>query len=726
MSVLVKDGCFKLDTAHTTYSFKAVGPGFLMHTYYGKKISDIDTSYVYPMDETRSYRTAVGDDKAAVWRPDDMPLEYSAFGLCDFRKTALMIKAPNGSRTIDLRYVSYEIKEGAAKIPDMPCATENGQDSIETLTVTLKDDALDIFVKLNYVVFEKLDVIARFAEIINGEKADIYIENAASMQLDIFGGDYDFIQLSGAWAKERNVYRTPVHEGTQGFCSRRGTTSHQKAAFFAVCDKTATEETGNVYACQLVYSGNHKTEIEKDQFGMLRTVMGINDEGFSWRLKSGESFFTPEALLTFSANGIGEMSRQYHKFICRHIFREKWYGKRRPLLINNWEATTFNFSCEILTNLAKTASGLGIEMLVMDDGWFGNRNDDHSSLGDWFPHKERLPEGLKSLAASIKKTGMKFGIWMEPEMISEESELYKKHPDWVLCVPGRKKCEGRFQYILDIVKPEVREYVYNAVCKTIEEADAAYLKWDMNRYLTDVFSDSVAPEDQGSVYHRYVLALYDILGRVTERFPDLLIEHCSGGGGRFDAGMLYYSPQVWTSDDSDAGERVKIQFGTSYAYPITSMGSHFSAVPNHQTKRVTPFDTRADVAYCGTFGYELDINKLTDEEREAIKQQCEFYKEHYNLINYGDFYRIAYEEEKFAAWCFASEDKKEILLFCIQIEAGANDPNRFVKIPCADETLRYADADQNQTYFGDTLKNLGICLNFVPGERTTVCKLFKA
>ncbi len=723
MAIIHSNGCFKLDTAHTSYLFKVIGPKIVMHEYYGSKISDMDLGYIYPLDETRSYTAAPYDDTEMLYRPNDIPQEYTAFGCTDFRTTALRAKMPDGSRALDLRYHSFEILKGAASLKGLPHATENSQEGIETLVLALKDEATEVYVKSYYTVFEKFDVIARANEIINKTGEPIYIENAASAQLDFLGSDYDLLKLCGAWARERNIERTPLHSGIQGFASRRGTSSHQFAPFLCLCDKNADEEKGSAYGCHLVYSGNHKTEIECDQYGCTRAVIGINDEGFSWKLEAGESFTTPQALLSYSDSGIGGLSRSFHGFIRRHIFRERWYGSRRPLLINNWEATYCDFDEPILVALAKTAADLGIEMLVMDDGWFGNRNDDRTSLGDWFVNKNRLPNGLESLSRAINETGMKFGIWMEPEMISEDSELYRAHPDWVLCVPTRGKSIGRHQLILDIINPEVKSYVIDIVCEVVRKANAAYLKWDMNRYLSEAFSATLSADNQGEAYHRYCLALYEILEAITTRHPNLLIEHCSGGGGRFDCGMLYYSPQVWTSDDTDAGERIKIQFGTSVAFPITSMGSHVSAVPNHQTARVSPLKARADVAFGGTFGYELDINKLTDNEREEIREQCAFYKEHYNLFNYGDFYRIAYEEEKFAAWCFASPDKREIMLFCMQIEAGANDANRFIRLPAAGD-MRYTC--EGAAYSGDTLRNLGVCLKFVPGERTTAMWHFVA
>lgn len=725
MPITYNNGCFKLDTQNTSYSFK-VGPfGFLMHEYYGPTVSDLDLGYVYTGNE-RSYMAVPYEDKNAVCRPDELMLEYSAFGISDFRTTALRVKQGDGSRVADLRYFSHEISSGVAVPENLPHARQNSTKNAQTLKIVLKDTATNLFVNIFYTVFPDLDVITRFCEIVNSNSLPVAVEKAASLQLDMPDTGYDFVRLLGAWAKERHIVRTAVSEGTQGFASRRGTSSHQANPFFCICRKNADEFSGNVYGFHLVYSGNHKTELETSQYGGLRLLMGINDEGFSYVLNPDEKFTSPQALLSFSANGFSGVSHNFHHFIRENIFDARWQGVRRPLLINNWEATYCNFNEDILVDLAKTAADLGIEMLVMDDGWFGHREDDKSSLGDWVPYKKRLKNGLKPLAERINAVGMKFGLWMEPEMISEDSDLYKAHPDWVLSVPGRDKTLGRNQFILDIVNNTVKEHVLNTLISVLESANIEYLKWDMNRYLTEVYSATLGVENQGEAYHRFVLALYDILERLTAHFPNLLIEHCSGGGGRFDTGMLYYSPQIWTSDDTDPAERVEIQFGTSLGYPVTSMGSHLSASPNHQTGRVSDFDTRADVAFCGTFGYELDINKLTAEEQEKIKQQCAFYKENYNLINFGEFYRIAFVPGKYAAWCFTSADKTEMLLFHIQLEAGANDGDYLLPIPCADASLRYVDETTRTTYFGNTLKNAGIMVPFVPGERKTFYRYFKA
>ena len=723
MAILFKDGCFKLDTKNTTYSFKVAKFGYILHGYYGKTVSDIDLGYTYP-DLPRSYVASVPEDTSMLFRINDAPQEYSAYGIADFRTTALRIKHFDGSRAADLRYFSHEIIDGVVAVKGLPHATQNGFSDIETLKVVLKDSATDVFVNMYYTVFEQTDVIARFVEIENKGDNSVFVEKAASLQLDFNDSDYDFITLTGAWAKERHVGRRPLVMGTQGYSVHTGTTSHQYSTFFALCDKNADENMGGAYGFHLVYSGNHKTEIEVDQFGSARVLAGINDEGFSWEVKSGDKFVTPEAFMTYSNNGLGQMSRNLHEFIIRHIFREKWHNVRRPLLINNWEATYFDFNYEKLVSLAETAGKLGIELLVMDDGWFGKREDDKTSLGDWIANTEKLPGGLERLAKGVNEKGVKFGIWMEPEMISEDSDLYRAHPDWAISIPGRAKSIGRNQYVLDITRDEVKQYVIDAISNVIGGANIEYLKWDMNRYLTEAYSSSLGKDNQGEFYHRYVLAVYDILDVIINKFPNLLIEHCSGGGGRFDTGMLYYSPQIWTSDDTDAHERIEVQRGTSMGFPVTCMGSHVSAVPNHQTGRVTPLNTRGVVAYSGTFGYELDITALTDEEREEISKQCEFYKENYWLINCGDYYRLNYVPGEFSAWCFASKDKKEILIFGVQLQAGANDANRFIKIPAAEKSMRYVDDSTNQTYFGDTLNNIGLCMPYQFGERTSfICHL---
>lgn len=726
MSIIFKDSTFKIDTKNTTYSMKIIDFGYLMHGYYGGKISDLDLQYVCPKTPDRSYIAAPEADKKMLLRLNDVPQEYSGYGIGDFRTTALRLKHADGSRAADLRYFSHEITDGAVSLDGLPSARQNGEDGVSSLKITLKDTASEVFVHLYYTVFENTDVIARTTIVENKGETPVFVEKAASLQLDFLNGDMDLIQLSGAWARERQIVRTHLHDGFQGFASRRGTSSHQHNPFFVLCDKNTDEWSGSAYGVHLMYSGNHRTEIELSQYGAARVLVGINDEGFSYEVKSNEKFTAPQAFFTHSENGLSKMSENLHKFIRRHIFAPQWYGSRRPLLINNWEATYFDFDEDKLVSLAETAGKLGIELLVMDDGWFGHREGDDSSLGDWVPYKKRLAGGLEPLARRVNEKGVKFGIWVEPEMISEDSDLYLNHPDWVMCIPNRPRTVGRNQFVLDLAKEEVKQYVLDAVLNILGSADIAYMKWDMNRYLTDAYSKSLQAENQGETYHRYVLALYDILNTITEKYPHLLIEHCSGGGGRFDTGMLYYSPQIWTSDDTDAAERVNIQFGTSLGYPITSMGSHLSASPNHQTGRLTSFDTRAAVAYSGTFGYELDINRLTDDEREQIKKQCAFYKEHYDLINYGRYYRLADEHGKFAAWCFMSPDSKEILLTAVNLSSGANDADRLLRIPCADKNLRYTDTQTGENYFGDTLCRLGIALPFTMGERISFIKHFTA
>ncbi len=725
MLIAVKNNCFKLDTKNTTYAFQVSLFDYVMHTYYGAKISDTDLSFVYPFERNRSYTASAEEDTQMLFNLTDVPQEYSAFGGNDFRTTALRIKNADGSRLADLRFFSYEVISGAVSPEGLPCGRENDGKNIETLKLTFKDKSSEVYVNSYYTVFFDTDVITRFNEIVNKTESEIFVEKASSLQLDLFTADYDYISLNGAWATERNAERMPIHSGMQGFASRRGTTSHQHAPFCAICEKTATEEYGIAYGFQLIYSGNHKTEIEVAQFNNPRLLMGISDDGFSWKLNSNEKFTTPQGAMTFSGCGIGQMSRNFHNFVRKHIIKPYWMSVKRPVLINNWEATYFDFNTEILTNLANKAAELGIDLLVMDDGWFGHRNSDKGSLGDWYPNPERFPEGLTPLSKNIENAGLKFGIWMEPEMISEDSDLYRAHPDWVLCVPNRSRSIGRNQFIIDIVNPEVREYILNTILNLVENANVRYLKWDMNRYLTEAYSVTLNSDCEGEVYHRYVLALYDILERLTAKYPDLLIEHCSGGGGRFDSGMLYYSPQVWTSDDTDALCRIGIQLGTSMCYPVTSMGSHLTASPNHQTDREMPFDTRAAVAFNGTFGYELDITKLTDTEQAKIKEQIKFYKEHYDLINYGDFYRLGHNED-FAAWCYASPDKKEILLFYIQIEAAPNAADRFIKLPCAENCLVYTDIENGKEYHGDTLKNLGLCFVVDKGPNKAYIKYLKA
>ena len=525
------------------------------------------------------------------------------------------------------------------------------------------------------------------------------------MCVDLPGADFEMLNLYGKWAKERSLGRHPLHTGIQSIKSKRGSSSHNHNPFTALVSKNATEAYGECYGFNLVYSSNFSIDVEVDSFFQTRLLMGINPENFSWVLEPQEEFYSPEAVMVYTNEGLGEMSRIFHKLYSNNLIRGEWKKKKRPLLINNWEGTGMDFDTDKLVSFARHAKNMGFEMLVMDDGWFGHRDDDNSSLGDWYVAEYKLPGGLSNLISQVKAMGLKFGIWFEPEMISPDSDIFRAHPDWHLHVEGRDSSIARNQYVIDYSRKEVRDYIYSQMYKILSENDIDYVKWDFNRNLTEVANADLPPEKQGEVFHRFVLGTYEIMDRLTTDFPHLLLENCSGGGGRFDAGMLYYSPQIWTSDDTDPIERLTIQFGTSLVYPASTMGAHVSA-----SKR-TGYETKTNVALWGTFGYELDPDKLTEEEIKEIKEQAKLYHKYYNVIHYGDLYRLESPFENYdrCAWQFVSEDKKEALVTVVQIKKVIHG-FKMLKLQGLKPDSIYKDEATGDTHSGAYLMNAGLNL----------------
>ena len=522
--------------------------------------------------------------------------------------------------------------------------------------------------------------------------------------------DFEAISLHGSWARERQIQTVPVSHGKYSVESIRGESSHQDHPFLALKTKNADQENGEVYAMHFVYSGNFKAQVQSDQFDQVRMTMGIHPEDFTWKLKEGESFQAPETVLVYSAQGLGQMTRIFHDFYRNHLIRSEYKNQKRPILINNWEATYFDFDTDKLIAIAKQASALGIEMLVMDDGWFGNRCDDNRALGDWFVNEEKLKGGLKYLVDEVNKLGMKFGIWFEPEMISPDSDLYRAHPDYAIAIPGREPSLCRNQYVLDLTRKEVRDYAYECVAKILRSANIEYVKWDMNRQLSDIGSLELPADQMGELYHRYVLAVYEMQERMMTEFPHLLLENCSGGGARFDPGMLYYSPQIWCSDDTDAIERLKIQEGTALIYPLSTMGAHVSDCPNHTVGRVTPFETRGYVALAGTFGYELDVTKIPESDREQIPAQVAMYHKYNELVREGDYYRIASYAENHYFDCYGvvSKDKKEALYTYVQVLNRPNYHSRRIYLKGLAAEKYYAIEGEEGTWSGEQLMNAGL------------------
>lgn len=704
---------FKLDTNKTSYILQVNGYGYLLHHYYGAYIPDSEMDYLGYTVGHSSFSPSVPCWKSGepYFSKDVSRMEYSCNGCGDFRGSALSIIRSTGTADTDIKYVSHKIYAGKPQIVGLP-ATYAAADEATTLEILCLDEASGAEVTLYYTVFEALGAMTRHVSVKNTSDKIMNIQRIFSTCVDFHDArDMDLIHLYGSWAMERKFERIPLMHGTQVISSKRGASSAMHNPFIAVCSHDATEEHGDAYGFNLVYSGNFAASAEMDTDGGARVLMGINPEGFNWKLEAGESFTTPETVMVYSNEGIGGMSRIYHRLYRNNLCRGEWKNTRRPILINNWEATYFNFDEEKLYDIAKTASELGIEMFVMDDGWFGDRNTDKSGLGDWFVNESKLKGGLGKLVDRVNDLGMKFGIWFEPEMVSKDSNLFRAHPEWALQTPNRPMSIARAQYVLDMSRADVRDYLFDCISQVLDNANIAYIKWDFNRNLTEVGSALLDADRQGEVFHRYVLGLYELLERILNKYPHLIIEGCSSGGGRFDPAWLYYAPQSWTSDDTDAIERLDIQYGTSMCYPVSSMGSHISACPNHQTKRTTPLTTRGHVAMSGTFGYELDLTKLTDEEKEIVKGQCDEYRKYYDLINKGDLYRLIspWKDRTRCAWSFVSEDKNEVLLTYVVIRGGIYD-RHYVRLNGLDENRYYRNVQTGQVLSGKALMNAGICI----------------
>lgn len=720
MAVRVKDRIFYLETEHTLYQMKADEYGVLLHLWYGKK-TDCNMDYLLDYPDVGFAGNVYDVDNCRTYSLNTLPLEYGTAGIGDYRVPAISVTHADGSTALDLRYQEHKISKGKYSIPGLP-AVYAGEEEAETLEIILKDTATDIRVILQYGILENQDVITRSVVIINDGEMPVKINRAHSLSIDMPYGDWEWMHFHGRHAMERQVERVPLLHGVQESGSTRGTSSHQQNPSVLLCEKNCTETSGYCMGAVLLYSGGFQTQIELDQLNQTRIVMGIHPDTFCWTLNSGESFYTPEVILSCSDEGMDKLSGKFHKVIREHVCRGKYKMTERPVLINNWEATYFDFDEEKIFNIAKQASELGVDMMVLDDGWFGKRDSDSTGLGDWFVNEDKIKGGLEKLVERINGLGMKFGIWFEPEMLSEESNLYKEHPDWAIQIPGRKPMRGRYQLVLDMTRQDVRDYLYRQISNVLDCANVEYIKWDMNRSISDWYSTGLSSYKQSEMPHRYVLGLYELLERLTTDYPDVLFEGCSGGGGRFDAGMLYYCPQIWCSDDTDAYERTKIQYGTSFFYPISAVGSHVSAVPNHQTGRITPLETRAVTAMAGSFGYELDLNTLSESEKTEVAKQIVRFKKYGALIHNGDYHRLSNPtEDKFAVWSFVSEDKKQVLVHGMIFRTEANMLRYLVRLRGLDAAKKYQLNETGQIYTGEALMEAGILLpkawgDYVPVE----------
>lgn len=696
---------FHLYNDRISYCIRITELNDLIHTYWGKRINNTDIDFCYCRRNSPTVCDAVGGDNYSL---EAMPLEFPYYGTSDMREPAVIVELANGCNVTEPRYSSHKIYPGKPKIPGLPAVYAEQDNECDTLEITLADTNAGFEIILFYTIFNSFDAICRNVEIKNLSDTHIYIDKLCSASVDFMSDDYNYIHFYGAHCKEKQVEVCPVHKGSQGFESRRGISGHYENPFMVVADKNADEDNGNVYGFSLVYSGNHSFKIESDNYEMMRIQLGINPFNFRWKLECGESFYSPEAVLVYSANGLGDMSRTYHKLYRTRLCRGEWRDKARPILLNSWEAAYFDFDEEKLLNFAKKGQETGLELFVLDDGWFGRRNDDTTSLGDWYVNRKKLPHGIDGLANQVNEMGLKFGLWFEPEMISPESELFKKHPDWVFRVPGKTPNIARNQYVLDLTKDEVCSYIIKAVSDILNSANIEYVKWDMNRCMSDVYSADVAPDRQKELMHRYVLGLYGILEELTTSFPHILFESCSSGGGRYDPGMLFYMPQVWASDNTDALSRINIQYGTSMAYPASTMGAHTAAAP--QGGRMTPLAFRSTVAMAGVFGYELDITKLSEDEINEIKSQVIYYKKIRDIVLFGDLYRLTDCHDTYAAWMYVSADSSKALVSVVTTVRHAADARKRIKLKGLDENAVYVYNDKE--YSGSVLMNAG--LDYIP------------
>lgn len=716
MSILFDDKkqTFTINTNASTYQMQVDQYRFLLHLYYGKKATGC-------MDYLLTYydRGFSGNPYDAgmnrKYSMDALPQEFPCFGNGDFRTSAFVVKNENGTYSCDLRYKEYRIKKGKYSLKGLPAVYANNEEA-ETLELVMEDRVTHVIVKLLYGVIPELDMITRSVVVENAGSQKVYLEKVDSACLDFVNGAYDLITFYGRHAMERNFQRVPVAHGNQSIGSRRGSSSHQYNPMMILAEKETTEDFGSCYAMSFVYSGGFKGEVEQDQFNQTRMVLGLQEEQFSYPLESGVTFYAPEVILTYSSGGLNHLSQNLHRCIRKHICRGKYKETVRPVLLNSWEASYFDFTGDTIVTLAKQAAEVGIELLVMDDGWFGKRDDDNSGLGDWQVNEKKLGGTLGDLIKRINEIGVKFGIWIEPEMVNEDSDLYRAHPDWAFTIPRRKPNRSRNQLVLDFSRKEVVDHMFEQICGVLDQGNIEYVKWDMNRSLFDIYS-ATATDGQGTVLYDYVLGLYDFLERLVTRYPNILIEGCSGGGGRFDAGMLYYTPQIWCSDNTDAVDRVRIQYGTSFGYPTSSIGSHVSACPNHQTGRTTSMKTRAVTAMAGTFGYELALGNLNEAEKEEIRTQIRQYHKYAPLIQTGLYYRLTNPfEAEMGAWEFISEDQSKVLVNVVMLENHGNMTVNYVKLRGLDEGILYKDMETGQVYSGSALVEAGLPLPLEQGD----------
>lgn len=728
MGIIVNGSLFTLHTKNSTYQMKVDDKGVLLHTYYGKRTDETDYSYLISFADrgfSGNIAAARGDRTYSL---DYLPQEFPVCGSGDYRVSCLNADLGAGVNDCLLFFDSYKTYRGKYSLEGLPAMFAEDGDLAETLEILLKDYKDDLYVRLLYGVFEDHDMITRSVIIENRTGQDVKLSRVMSTCLDFSDKDLDMIHFYGKHAGERQAERLSLFHGITELRSTRGTSSHQHNPFVIVAKKDTNENMGECFGFSLVYSGGFHVQAETDQIDQVRLVMGMDDSDFLWTLYPGEKFTAPEVCMTYSGSGLGGLSRSIHDGFYRHLIRSPWKDKRRPVLVNNWEATYFNFDGKVLLDIAREAAKMDLDMLVLDDGWFGKRDDDYSGLGDWFVNEKKLGCSLKELSAQIHEMGLSFGLWFEPEMISEDSDLYRAHPEWAMVVPGREPIRGRSQLVLDMSREDVVEYLKERLFDIMDSADIRYIKWDMNRSLALAYGELFPRERQGELRHRYVLGLYEVMEALLARYPDLLLEGCSGGGGRFDAGMLYYAPQIWCSDNTDAIERLKIHYGTSFGYPMSAVSAHVSVCPNEQNGRVTPLKTRGICAMQGAFGYELDLGKMTEAEKEEVKAQVKTFKKHYKLFQFGDYYRISspFENGDFTAWEYADREGKEACLSVVFTDLHGNPAPHIVKFKGLCKEKRYEvsrDGESLGEFSGAALMNGGLLLP-MPKENYDSCQFY--
>ncbi|MBO5484715.1 MAG: alpha-galactosidase [Lachnospiraceae bacterium] len=702
---------FHLYNNKISYIFMILRNGQLGQLYFGERIHDReDFGYLLEIQDRPMAACAYEENRS--FSLEHIKQEYPSYGTGDMRYPAFTIAQENGSRISDFVYSGYHIFAGKPKLPGLPATYVEQEAEADSLEVYLEDELTDTRMTLRYSIFNDMALISRNVRFEQKGETSVTLERAMSLSIDLPDKNYEMIELTGAWSRERYIKSRKLEHGIQSVYSLRGCSSANYNPFIALKRPETTENSGEVIGFSLVYSGNFLAQTEVDTYDVTRVTLGIHPENFSWPLAKGESFETPEAVMVYSNNGLNGMSQIFHKLYQKRLARGTWRDRERPILINNWEATYFDFNEEKILQIAETAQKTGIELFVLDDGWFGKRNDDTSSLGDWYVNLEKLPNGIAGLAKKVEQLGIRFGLWIEPEMVNKDSDLYRNHPDWVLATPGRRMSHGRNQYVLDFSREEVVDGIFRQLEKIFADAPISYIKWDMNRSMTEVYSRAVSPKEQGMVMHKYILGVYRLYEKLIERFPEILFESCASGGSRFDPGMLYYAPQCWTSDDTDAIERLKIQYGTSLAYPISSMGAHVSAVPNHQLLRKTPLTTRGNVACFGAFGYELDITKMSEEEMEVIRCQVSFVKEYRSLLQYGTFYRLLSPfEGNVTAWMIVSRDQKKALVGYYRVLQHVNDAYHRIRLQGLNENFCYHVSILENEFYGDELMRAGLIVS---------------